>query len=48
MNFCFTKPRSSLFTGFNRLQKQYLSHTKQIAQYCDNAVHKVSVATVGT
>ena len=48
MNFCFTKPTSTLFTGFNSYQKQYLSHTKQIYEYCDNAVHNASVATVGT
>ena len=48
MSFCFTKPRSSLFTGFNKYQKRYLSHTKQIDQYCPNAVHKTSVATQGT
>ena len=29
MNFCFTKPTSTLFTGFNTYQKQYLIHTKQ-------------------
>ena len=48
MNFCFTKPTSTLFTGFNSYQKQYLSHTKQTYEYCDNAVHNASVATVGT
>ena len=30
------------------MQKQYLSHTKQIDQSCNNAVHKASVAIVGT
>ena len=48
MNFCFTKPTSTLFTGFNTYQKQYLSSTKQIYEYCDNAVHNASVATEGT
>ena len=48
MNFCFTKPHSSLFTGFNSFQKQHLSYTKQIDQYCDNVVHKTSVETEGT
>ena len=48
MNFCFTKPTSTLFTGFNTYQKQYLSHTKQIYEYCDNAVHNASVSTEGT
>ena len=48
MNCCFTKPRSPLFTGFNSFQKRYLSYTKQIDQYCANAVHKTSVATEGT
>ena len=48
MNFCFTKPHSSLFTGFNSFQKQHLSYTKQIDQYCDNAIHKASVETEGT
>ena len=48
MKVCFTKPRSPLFTGFNSFQKQYLSYTKQIDQYCANAVHKASVATEGT
>ena len=48
MNFYFTKPTSTLFTGFNTYQKQYLSHTKQIYEYCDNAVHNASVATEGT
>ena len=45
MNFCFTKPTSTLFTGFNTYQKQYLIHTKQIYEYCDNAVHNASVVT---
>ena len=48
MNFCFTKPTSTLFTGFDTYQKQYLSHTKQIYEYCDYVVHNASVATVGT
>ena len=48
MNFCFTKRSSSLFTNFNRYQKQYLSYTKQVDEYCDNAVHTTSVATEGT
>ena len=48
MNFCFTKPTSTLFTGFNTYQKRYLAHTKQIYEYCDNAVHDTSVATEGT
>ena len=48
MNFCFTKKTSPLFTGFNRYQKEYLSHTKQIDEYCNNAVHRTSVATEGT
>ena len=48
MNFCFTKPRSPLFTTFNSYQKKYLSYTKQIDQYCNNAVHNTSVATEGT
>ena len=48
MNFCFTKPRSSLFTGFNSYQKQYLKDTKQVDEFCPNAVHKTSVATQGT
>ena len=48
MNFCFTKPTSPLFTGFNEHQKKYLAHTKQIYEYCDNAVHDASVATEGT
>ena len=48
MNFCFTKPTSTLFTGFNSYQKLYLAHTKQIYEYCDNAVHDASVATQGT
>ena len=48
MTFCFTKGTSPLFTGFNSYQKKYLSHTKQIDEYCDNAVHDASVATEGT
>ena len=48
MNFCFTKRTSPLFKGFNKFQKQYLSYTKQIDQYCDNAVHRTSVTTEGT
>ena len=48
MNFCFTKPSSPLFTGFNSYRKKYLSYTKQIDQYCNNAVHNTSVATEGT
>ena len=48
MNFCFTKPTSILFTVFNTYQKQYLSHTKQIYEYCDNAVHNASKSTEGT
>ena len=48
MNFCFTKRTSPLFTGFNSFQKQYLSYTKQIDEYCNNAVHTTSRATEGT
>ena len=48
MNFCFTKPTSTLFAGFNTYQKQYLTHTKRIYEYCDNAVRDTSVATEGT
>ena len=48
MNFCFTKRTSPLFTGFNSYQKQYLSYTKQIDEYCNNAVHTTSRATEGT
>ena len=48
MNFCFTKATSTLFAAFNTYQKQYLAHTKQIYEYCDNAVHDASVATEGT
>ena len=47
MNFCFTKPTSTLFVGFNTYQKQYLTHTKRIYEYCDNAVHNTSKATEG-
>ena len=47
MNFCFTKPTSSLISGFNDYQLAYLSHTKQINQYCDNAVHDTSRSTKG-
>ena len=47
MNFCFTKPTSTLFTRFNTYQRQYLIHTKQIYEYCDNAVVNASVATRG-
>ena len=42
MNFCFTKPTSALISGFNQYQLAYLSHTRQIGQYCDNAVHDTS------
>ena len=45
MNLCFTKPTSTLFTGFNTYQKQYLPHSKQIYEYWDNAVHNTAVAT---
>ena len=48
MTFCFTKRTSPLFTRFNRYQKQYLSHTKQIDEYCNNAVHTTSRAIEGT
>ena len=48
MNFCFTKSNSTLFTRFNIYQQEYLSHIKQIYEYCDNAVHNASVATQGT
>ena len=48
MNFCFTKPTSRLFKGFNAYQKQYLAHTKQVYEYCDNAVHNTAIATEGT
>ena len=47
MNFCFTKPDSSLISVFNKYQLAYLSHTKQINQYCDNAVHDTSRRTKG-
>ena len=47
MNFCFTKPTSPLLAGFNKYQLAYLSHTKQINQYCDNAVHDTSRNTLG-
>ena len=48
MNFCYTKSTSTLIAGFNAYQKQYLAHTKQIYEYCDNAVHNASVTTEGT
>ena len=47
-NFCYTNPTSTLIAGLNAYQKRYLSHTKQIYEYCDNAVHNASVATEGT
>ena len=47
MNFCFTKPTSPLASRFNQYQLAYLSHTKQINQYCDNAVHDASRNTLG-
>ena len=48
MNFCFTKPTSTLFTGFNAYQKQLLAHTKKVYEYCDNVVHNTAIATEGT
>ena len=48
MNFCFTKPTTASYNALNDHQKQYLAHTKQVYQYCDNAVHDTSVATEGT
>jgi len=36
MTFCFVKPGQ--FAGFNIYQKDYLSGTKQLMNYCDNAV----------
>ena len=49
MIFFFIKPRSLLFRGFNRYQKNiYLLHTKQIDEYCPNAVHRTSAAAQGT
>ena len=48
MNSFFIKPRSLLFRRFNRYQKKYLSHTKQIDEHCPNAIHRTSVATQGT
>ena len=47
MSFCFTKPTSPMISTFNSFQLAYLSHTKRIMNYCDNAVHTTSKSTRG-